>query len=224
MFIGHFGIGFGAKKAAPKVSLGTLFLAAQFLDLLWPTFLLLGWEQVEIEPGNTTMTPLHFIHYPWSHSLLMTIGWGLIFALVYYLIRRYRRGALITGLAVVSHWILDLFVHAPDLPLYPGSDFRMGWSLWDNAPVAIVIESLIFIAGVWLYVRSTRSKDRIGSIAFWLLVAFLAAIYLSNIFGPPPPDVNAIAWAGQLQWLFIIWAYWVDRHREARQNRIKPEL
>ena len=79
MFIGHFGVGLGAKKAAPSISLGTLFLAAQFLDLLWPTFLLLGWERVKIQPGMTVMTPLNFTHYPLSHSLLMACIWGVLF-------------------------------------------------------------------------------------------------------------------------------------------------
>jgi len=103
MFIGHFGVGFGAKAAAPKVSLGTLFLAAQFIDLLWPTFLLVGVEQVRIEPGITTVTPLNFVSYPISHSLVAVVGWGVLLGVIYYLIRRERRGAVVLGLAVVSH-------------------------------------------------------------------------------------------------------------------------
>ena len=119
MFIGHFGVGLGAKKAAPSVSLGTLFLASQFLDLLWPTFILLGWEHVKIEPGITKMTPLNFTDYPLSHSLLMAVVWGILFGAIYFLIKRNYRGALIVGLCVVSHWILDLLVHIPDLATLP---------------------------------------------------------------------------------------------------------
>ncbi len=120
MFIGHFALGFAAKKAAPAVSLGTLFLAAQFIDLLWPTLLLLGIERVEIDPGNTVVTPLNFVHYPVSHSLVAVALWACVLAALYMLIRRSVRGALVIGLLVVSHWILDLVTHRPDLPILPG--------------------------------------------------------------------------------------------------------
>ena len=128
MFIGHFGVGLAAKPLAPKTSLGTLFLAAQFIDLLWPTLLILGIEQVRIDPGNTAVTPLDFERYPVSHSLLAVIGWAVLIAVAYQLLRRYPRGAIVLGILVVSHWLLDLVVHRPDLPLYPGSA-RFGFGL-----------------------------------------------------------------------------------------------
>ncbi|HEX9625304.1 MAG TPA: hypothetical protein VGA00_00020 [Acidiferrobacterales bacterium] len=106
MFLAHFAVGFGAKALAPRVSLGTLFLAAQFLDLLWPT-LLLGVERVEIRPGVTAFTPLDFVHYPISHSLVLVLAWGLAFGLVYGVLRRQPREALVLGVCVVSHWLLD---------------------------------------------------------------------------------------------------------------------
>jgi len=218
MFIGHFGIGFGAKKAAPKISLGTLFLAAQFLDLLWPTFLLLGWEKVKIEPGNTVMTPLDFTHYPWSHSLLMAIVWGILFGIVYYFIRKRKYESILLGVLVVSHWILDLLVHGPDLLLYPGSSWTIGWGLWNHQVTEILVEGGIFIIGVWFYLQTTKARDRIGKHALWPLIIFLVVIHLGNIVGPPPPDVNAIAWVGEAQWLLVLWAYWVDRHRMARKK------
>jgi hypothetical protein len=213
MFLGHFGVGFGAKAIAPKVSLGSLFLAAQFIDLLWPTFLLMGIERVEIDPGNTKVTPLNFVHYPISHSLLTVVGWAVLFGVVYYLLRRYPRGAIVLGLAVVSHWLLDLVVHRPDLPLYPGGSELFGFGLWSSVGTTLAIEFSIFTLGVWLYVRSTTASDAIGQWALWSLVAFLVAIYFSNLWGPPPPSVTALAWVGQAQWLLIAWGYWVDRHR-----------
>lgn len=216
MFIGHFGVGFGAKAVASTVSLGTLFLAAQFVDLLWPTLLLLGIEQVEIEPGITKMTPLDFVHYPVSHSLLLVVGWGVLFGLVYWLLRKNARAAVVLGLLVVSHWVLDLVVHRPDLPLYPGDSPLLGLGLWNAPAVTLLLEGLIFVLGIVLYLRSTEAKNRVGVYAFWGLVAFLAVIHVMNLFGPPPPSVTAIAWAGQLQWLFVIWAYWVDRNRTVR--------
>lgn len=213
MFIGHFGIGFGAKAAAPRASLGTLFLAAQFIDLLWPTLLLLGVERVRIAPGATAVTPLVFEHYPLSHSLLAVAAWALLLALAYGFLRQDRRGAWIVGLAVLSHWLLDAVVHQPDLPLYPGSAVLAGLTLWDSLPATLAVELPLFAAGVWLYLRAARPRDRIGTWGLGALVGLLLAIYAGNLAGPPPPNVTAIAWAGQLQWLLVLWAYWVDAHR-----------
>src|SRR5579862_972440 len=120
MFLGHFGVALAAKKAAPKASLGTLFLAAQLADLLWPVFLMLGWEQVRIEPGNTRITPLDFVAYPWSHSLVMQIVWAVLLAFVYFATRRDARTAVIVGACVPTHWLLDWITHRPDMPLVPG--------------------------------------------------------------------------------------------------------
>jgi len=213
MFLGHFGVGFGAKAAAPKTSLGTLFLAAQFIDLLLPTLLLVGLERVAIAPGITRVTPLDFTHYPISHSLLAVLIWGIGFGAVYYLLRRYPRGAWVCGLAVASHWVLDLLVHRPDLPLAPGLQVKVGLGLWNFMPATLILEVGIFALGVGLYLRATKARDRIGSIGLWTLVVFLLVIYASNLFGLPPPDVKAIAWVGQAQWLLIVWGYWIDRHR-----------
>ena len=214
MFIGHFGVGFGAKTLTPKTSLGTLFIAAQFVDLLWPTLLLLGFETVAIKPGITKLTPLDFTSYPISHSLLMVCVWGLVIGGLYWFIKRNMKGAIVLGMCVVSHWLLDLFVHRPDLPLYPGDASRYGLGLWNSPVVAVVLEGLIFIGGMVFYLRTTTARNRAGTYGFWLLVGMLVLIYLANIFGPPPPSVHAIAWAGQLQWLFVLMAYWVDRNRD----------
>jgi hypothetical protein len=214
MFLGHFGVGFGAKAAAPRSSLGTLFLAAQFVDLLWPTLLVLGLERVEISPGVTRVTPLAFTYYPISHSLLAVLLWGLGFGAVYYLVRRYPRGAWVCGLAVISHWLLDLVVHRPDLPLAPGVSLLVGLGLWNSLPATLVVELGIFAVGIGLYVRTTSASDRVGSVGLWSLVAFLLLIYLTSVFGQPPPNVSALAWVGHAQWLLIIWGYWIDRHRK----------
>ena len=213
MFIGHFGVGFGAKPAAPKVSLGTLFFAAQFVDLLWAVLLLFGLERVRIDPEATVVTPLAFEHYPISHSLLATLGWGLLVGGGYFLLRKNLRGAIVVGLLVVSHWVLDLFMHRPDLPLYPGSATAVGLNAWSSLPLTLAIEVPIFALGVWLYTRATTPRDAIGRWALVGLVAFLLVIYASNLFGPPPPSTIAIAWIGQAQWLLVLWAYWVDKHR-----------
>lgn len=213
MFLGHFGVGFGAKAAAPRVSLGTLFLAAQFTDLVWPTLLLLGLETVEIAPGITRVTPLDFTSYPITHSLLAVLAWGALFAAAYALLKKYPKGAWVCGAAVVSHWVLDLLTHRPDLPIVPGGAARVGLGLWNSLPGTLIVEVGIFAVGVWLYLRTTRATDRVGTISLWSLVGFLLLVYFGNLFGAPPPDSTAIAWVGQAQWLLVIWAYWVDRHR-----------
>jgi hypothetical protein len=217
MFIGHFGVAFGAKRAAPRVSLGTLFLAAQFVDLLWPVLLLLGVERVRIAPGITRVTPLDFEHYPISHSLLAVLGWAVLVGGAHFLLRRERRAALIVAALVLSHWVLDLLMHRPDLPLAPGATVLVGFGAWNSLPLTLLIEVPLFLAGLWVYARATVAKDGQGKWALRGLVAFLLVVHLANLFGPPPPDVAAIAWAGQLQWLLVLWAYWVDRHRSTVQ-------
>jgi membrane-bound metal-dependent hydrolase YbcI (DUF457 family) len=217
MFLGHFGLGFGAKQAAPAVSLGTLFLACQFADLLWPTLVLLGIERVEILPGATTMTPLDFVSYPYSHSLLAMVVWAMAFAAVYAGVRQARVSAAATlALLVVSHWLLDYVTHRPDMPLTVGGSMRVGLGLWWSMPGTLLVEFGFLGVGVAMYLRGTAARDRIGSIGLWLLDAFLVAVYLASTFGPPPPSPAAVAWSAQAMWLLVAWGYWVDRHRAAR--------
>lgn len=216
MFIGHFAVGMAAKRVAPKVSLGTLVFSVQFLDLLWPIFVILGIEHVRIEPGNTAFTPLDFYDYPISHSLLTVLGWSALVGIVYFTVRRYARGAWILAAGVFSHWVLDLIAHRPDLPLSPGATSYFGLGLWNSVPATMIVEGLLFALGVFFYLRSTAPANRTGTVAFWAFVGVLGLIWLANIFGPPPPDVNALGWGGLLLWLFVPWGYWIDRHRKVR--------
>jgi hypothetical protein len=213
MFIGHFALAFAAKPVATRVSLGTLFLAAQFIDLLWPTFLLMGLERVRIEPGATAVTPLVFEHYPFSHSLLAVLGWAVLLAGLHFLLVRERRSAVVLALLVLSHWVLDVLVHRPDLPLSPWGGHHVGLRLWSSLPLTLALEVPLFMLGVWLYARSTRPLDPAGRWGLVGLVLFLFVVYAGNVLGSPPPSVGAIAWLGLLQWLLVLWGYWVDRHR-----------
>ena len=216
MFIGHYAVALAAKKAAPKTSLGTLFLSAQFLDLLWPIFLLSGWEHVRIDPGNTAFTPLDFYDYPITHSLIMAIVWSLAFGLIYFFRRHYMRGAWILGFGVFSHWLLDFIAHRPDLPIFPGSGTNAGLGLWNSVPATILVESTLFIVGLILYLRATTARDHIGRNAFWAFIAFTALFYVGNVFSrqQPPSNVTVLAVGGLSQWLIVPWTYWIDRHRQ----------
>jgi membrane-bound metal-dependent hydrolase YbcI (DUF457 family) len=215
MFIGHFAVGLAAKKFAPKTNLATYFLAVQFLDLLWPPFLLLGLERVEIEQGNTAVTPLKFISYPYSHSLLMTIVWATLVGGLYFLFRKEKREAIVLWIAVLSHWVLDVITHRPDLPLTTSNTSFLGFGLWNSVVATIILEGFLFASGIYLYIRTTKSKNKKGTIAFWSLIIFLVIMYAMNLFGPPPPSTDAIAWAGLSMWLFVLWSWWIERNREA---------
>jgi hypothetical protein len=214
MFLGHFGLGFGAKRAAPGISLGSLFLAGQFADLLWPTLVLLGTERVEITPGITVVTPLDFVSYPYSHSLLALCIWGALFAAVYVVATRARvAAAAILAALVVSHWVLDVVVHRPDMPLTLTGSTRLGLGLWNSLPATLTLELAVFVIGAALYLRATRALDRVGTIGLWSLMGFLLLVYLASVFGGPPPSARVVAGSAVAMWLLVIWAYWVDRHR-----------
>jgi len=214
MFIGHFGVGLAAKKVATKTSLGTLFLATQFIDLLWPLFLIFGIEQVKIDPGNTAFTPFDFVLYPYSHSLIAVLFWSLIFGSIYFLIKKDLKTSIWLGVLVLSHWILDFITHRPDLPLLIGSNSPMvGLGIWNSVIATILIEGGIFILGVYLFIKITKARNKIGFYSFWSLIIFLILIYGMNLLGPPPESVDAIGYVGLSQWLIIAWGYWIGKNR-----------
>src|SRR5271165_5140893 len=205
MFLGHFGVAFAAKKAAPKTSLGTLVFAAQFADLLWPFLLLLGIEHVRIVPGLLAASPFDFTSYPISHSLVAQLGWGALLALIYFAIKRDGKSALLVGGLVPTHWLLDFIAHRPDMPIYPGGA-KYGLGMWNSVPLTISVEYVLFAAGIAIYVNSTPFKDATWKWAFWSLVIFLGVVYPASLFGPPPPSVQALAWSGVALWLTVPWA------------------
>jgi hypothetical protein len=214
VFIGHFAVALAAKPAAPSASLGTLFFACQWVDLVWPLFLLVGLERVEIKPGITAFTPLDFVYYPWTHSLAMGVAWSAAFGLLYLSTRKSGKAALLLAAVVLSHWFLDLVAHRPDLPLAPGSETRWGLGLWNSIPATLFVEVSLFAAAVFFYTSRTRALDRAGRWGLWALLVFLAAAYVGAAFGPPPPSVEAIAWAGLIGGAVTgFLGYWIDRHR-----------
>jgi hypothetical protein len=219
MFLGHYGLAFAAKRVAPRAKLGTLVFAAQWADELWPVLLLLGVEHVRVVPGLMAASPMDFVDFPISHSLLLDIGWGVLFGGLYYAVRRDARSAVVVGLLVVSHWVLDVLVHRPDLPLWPGGP-EVGLGIWRSVPLTYLAEALVFGGGLAVYLRSTVAIDRIGTIALWALVVVLVGIYvMAGSGGGPPPTQREIGETALVLWLFAPWGYWIDRHRALRMAR-----
>ncbi len=192
MFIGHYAVALAAKRVAPRTSLGTLFAATSLADLLWPVFLLFGWEQAHVVPGPNPFLTLWLDSIPISHSLITLIGWGALFAYLYRVRTGDGRAALVVALLVVSHWLLDYVTHRPDMPLYPGGT-PLGLGLWNSVTGTVAVEGVMFVAGVWLYATATRARDRTGTYGFWSLIAVLVLSYVGSLFSPPPPTRVALA-------------------------------
>lgn len=214
MFLGHFALALASRRAAPRLSLGTAFLACQLADLVWPLFVLARLERFAIAPGITAVTPLDFQSYPFSHSLVALGGWAVVAAGSYAALHRRDRAAIaMVAVLVLSHWALDFVAHRPDLPLSIGGATRVGLELWASRGATMAVELTLFGAGLVSYARATRPVDRTGQWAFWGLAVFLAIMYFAAVFGPPPPDIMTVVWSAQAVWLIVAWGYWVDRHR-----------
>ncbi len=215
MFIGHFGVALGAKRFAPRTSLGTLILAAEFADFLWPIFFLTGVEHVRIAPGITKVNSLDFTDYPISHSLMADVGWAAAFALVYFVIRRYKAGAIACGVLVLSHWFLDALVHRPDMPIAPHGPY-IGLGLWNSLAGTVAAELGLFVIGLALYLSTTRARDHVGRWGFRSLFILLLAIWCNSLKGTPPPNLTVLGAMALSLWLIILWAWWADKHRVIR--------
>lgn len=188
MFIGHFAAAMAGSRKEPRLRLGTAFLAAQLPDVLWPCFLLAGVERASIVPGDTVVTPLRFDHYPWSHSLLMVALWGAALGLLLRFRGSGTRAGLVASGLALSHWLLDFVAHRPDMPLVPWGGPRLGLGLWNSLALTMLVEGASFACAVAYYARGRRAGK-----GFWALLATLGVVYLANLFGPPPPNMTAVA-------------------------------
>jgi len=224
MFIGHYGIAFGLKKFDQTISLGLLFLAVQFVDILWTIFVFFGIERVEIVPGITKANPLNFVYYPFTHSLIATLFWGAIAYLVFrFLIKRKlsanNKTAIIIAAAVLSHFVLDLLAHRPDLPVFTNDSFKMGLGLWNYVLISYFIETLIFAAGLWKYYQITDGKTFGAKYGMLIFAVILVIFNTINLIGPPPPDINMLAIFGLTNYLILAAvAFWLDKKRVAINN------
>ena len=223
MFLGHYGVAFGLKRAEPKLSLGTLFVAVQLPDLLWGIFVLLGWEHARIVPGYTAITPLEFLSYPISHSLVGTVSWGIVAAALYYSwptrdTSRHWQAAAIVGLAVVSHYPLDVLVHVADLPLLGSDSTKLGLSLWNNPTATLVAEALVFGGGLALYVARGSNRHPVRPVRILIVVLLLTGTYLASVYGPPPPNMTVVA-VSDIVFILAMGALggWADRRATSEE-------
>ncbi len=218
MFLGHFGLAFAAKRWGPGVSLAILIVATQWADLLWPVLVLAGVERVSIEPGITAVSPLEFLHYPWTHSLALAVGWGLVFAGLYYAWRRRAVEAALVGSLVPSHWLLDVVVHTPDLPVWPGGP-TVGLGLWNSLPATLVVEFGLLAVGLRLYLDSTTGTNPVGRWGPHALAFLLGLVYLGLTFGPAPADSTSVAVGALALWTVVPLAHWLDSHRRGEESK-----
>ena len=219
MFLGHFAVGIAAKRVAPRTSLGTLTLAALWLDALWPLSLLLGLERAEVQPNANPFLTVNFTSYPFTHSLLMTLVWAVLFAAVYAARTKYRTGALVAGILVLSHWVLDYVTHLADLPLWPGGP-EVGLGLWTHPSLTVLVEGFMFVVAVSLYAMLTRPRNMIGKAALWAYLIVLAMLYSAFLHSPAPPNTTVVAYTGIVGWIFVPWAFWIDHNREVRPAQV----
>jgi hypothetical protein len=212
VFTGHLAVGFAGKQMEPRISLGTWMAAAMLADLLFFVFAIAGLERSRTFAGATTN---RFVgDMPYSHSLLMDAVWAGLFALGFYLGRRQPRGAWLLCAAVLSHWVLDVASHRPDMPLAPGVTPLLGFGLWNSFPATVLLEGGAWLIAIIVYVRATKSRNWIGALAFWMGVALLTAAWLGNIAAGVDPNpvragVNGLIFFS----LAIAWAYWMNRAR-----------
>jgi hypothetical protein len=226
MIVGHYGVSFAAKAADNRIPLWLLFIAAQFVDVLWAFFVLLGIEKVGIVPGITASSPLDLYYYPFTHSLLASFVWFGVAVVGYRLLRPGKgtwRMGLIVGAAVLSHWVLDLLVHRPDLPLYDDAA-KVGLGLWNYPAVSFLLEAGLLLGGMWLYLRGTFPVNTGGKYGIPVLSAILLISLAGTSVGPALPSPAAYATVGLISYFLAAGAvYWLERKRKwPRANRSSP--
>ncbi len=224
MFIGHYGVSLAAKRYNPTLSLAVLFLAVQFLDVLFSLFVLTGVEKMRIVHGFTAFNPYDLFFMPYSHSLLGALVWSAVFAIGFLVVSRraapprLRFTLAILAAAVFSHFVLDVPMHTPDLPLGPGAGSpKIGLGLWNHRAAAIAAELAVLFTGGLIYLRATRPRSRgagVATVAFGLV---LVAATVATPFLPDPPSTRAFAVQALLFYAVLAFAAGaVDRRREAQ--------
>lgn len=208
-------MGFAAKRVVPRLPVALLLLAALFVDVLWGIAIDTGLEHARIAPGITRASALDLYDFPWSHSLLAVVFWSLLVGGAFFLWRRNRKGAVVLGLLVLSHWFLDFASHRPDMPIGIHGPY-VGLGLWNSVPATIAVEEAMAIAGVWLYLTATRARNAAGRYGLFAWVALMLASAIPAYTMAPPADTNVKALAASNFFLLVLLAilHLIDRQRE----------
>lgn len=216
MFVGHYGVSFAAKRGDKTIPLWVLFLAVQLLDVFWGAFVLLGIERVRIVPGITASNPLDLYYMPYTHSLVAALLWSLGAYVAYRMIRAFgasHRAALLVAIAVFSHWVLDLIVHRPDLPLIDDAP-KVGLGLWNYPAPAFLLEIAVLFSGMALYLRSTTATTHLGRFGFPVFGVVMLIVQAMAFFGAPPPSDRVAAIEALVFYAaFAAAAAWLERRR-----------
>jgi len=221
MFIGHYAVGFALKKAEPRMPLGLLVLGTALLDILFGVFLLTGVEHMRVRPEVIGFLSFDMYDLPISHSLLGASLWSCMGFIAYRLWpggdrAARKRFAPIFAAAIFSHYILDLIVHTPDLPLATNSSLKIGFSLWKNVPASILVEIGLLALGMGLYVRATRSTSRWGDYGVTYLALFQTVYFIGCYFGFLPRSPDALATRLIVEQLALVAVVqWVDNNRSS---------
>ena len=181
MFIGHYAPALVAAARPSAAGLGTLFVAAQLVDIGFAVLLIPGIEAMRIVPGITAMNPMDLHHMPYTHSLLGAIIWAKIFGLLVWAVTRRKAAAIGAALVALSHWFIDLVVHIPDLTLY-GARPKLGLGLWNHPLVAMPLELLLIGAALAYYTHRTQTPS--GNIRLGILAGLLLLFQTIDWFGP----------------------------------------
>jgi hypothetical protein len=228
MFLGHYGVALALKRKEPTVSLGTLFIACQLVDILWGAFLVLGWEHVRILPDDNPLLTFQFYDYPITHSLVGALAWSLAAAALYYSwptrnTSRHWQATVLVGAVVASHWVLDLVVHVPDLPIAGNDSPKLGLGLWNHFGLSVAVELLLLAAGTLVYVRGRSRRHPVRPVRLGTVLLLLVGVYAASLFGPPPPSIMAIGLSdvGFLLLMGLLGA-WADRPAGAAELASNP--
>ncbi|MFC1720441.1 hypothetical protein ACFL00_04805 [Pseudomonadota bacterium] len=216
MFVGHYAAGLALKKFEKGASLGVLFLAVQFVDIVFFPLVLLGVERLNFIENYTPSTHFELEYMPFTHSLLATLFWsGAAYALFRWVWVKKNSVAVVIAFAVFSHWILDLIVHTPDLPLWSDASTKFGLGLWNHPVMTYALEAILLLGGLWLYLSSTSATSNIGKYGMAVFVLVLLLVNVLNIFGPLQGDSKlALSIAAITSYLlFAGVAFWLDKKR-----------
>lgn len=217
MFIGHYGASFVAATQRKAPGLGTLFVAAQLVDFGFFGLMLADVEHMRLVPGITAMNAMDLYDMPWTHSLVGALGWALGFALLVRLVMKRWTAAAIAGAVVLSHWLIDLLVHRPDLTL-AGSPPGHGLGLWNHPAIEIPLELVLAFGGLAWFVLATRARSRSGLVSPAILALAMAACQAFNWFVPPATLTPAVPLSALAAYaLLALLAWWTGANRELRR-------